>query len=99
MKFARDETRERLRGAGWLRRHYTALVVSIAAYFIVTSMVNEQVYTNAGLDAQRAIREARTNEHHKSMLRASCAGLMEFLGSAGLLTRAATWFYQRADLI
>ncbi|GAB2985729.1 diiron oxygenase [Amycolatopsis acidiphila] len=99
MKFARDETRERLKGAGLLRRHYNAFVVSVAAYVIVSSMVNQDVYANAGLDAKRAIREARANEHHKSMLRSSCAGLMEFLNSAGLLTKASTWFYKRANLI
>jgi para-aminobenzoate N-oxygenase AurF len=99
MKFAREETRERLRGAGVVRRQVNALVVSIAAYFIVTSMVNPRVYANAGLDPVRARREARANEHHRSMLRSSCAGLMEFLDSAGLLTRAARFVYQRANLI
>ncbi|MTD54910.1 AurF N-oxygenase family protein [Amycolatopsis pithecellobii] len=99
MKFAREETRDRLRGAGWLRRQVNALVVAIAAYFIVTSMVSDKVYANAGLDLRRAIREARANEHHKSMLRSSCAGLMEFLASAGLLTKASAWFYQRANLL
>lgn len=99
MMFAREETRARLQGAGWLRKQVNALVVAIASYFIVTSMVSKDVYANAGLDAKRAIREAKANEHHKSMLRSSCAGLMEFLSSAGLLTRAATWFYKRANLI
>jgi hypothetical protein len=33
------------------------------------------------------------------MLRSSCAGLMEFLASAGLLTKPALVFYQRAHLI
>jgi P-aminobenzoate N-oxygenase AurF len=99
MKFARIETRERLQGAGWLRRQVNALVVAIAAYHIVTSMVSDDVYENAGLDRDRAIREARANEHHKSMLRSSCAGLMEFLDSCGLLTRPALYFYQRANLI
>lgn len=99
MKFARDETRERLEGAGWLRKQINAMVVAVASYFIVTSMVNKDVYANAGLDAERAIREAKANEHHKSMLRSSCSGLMEFLNSAGLLTRASTWFYKRANLI
>lgn len=99
MKFAREETRERLRNAGWARRQHNALVVSIAAYVIVSSMVNRDVYANAGLDPARAIREAEANEHHRSMLRSSCAGLMEFLDSAGLLTRASTHFYQRANLI
>lgn len=99
MKFAREETRERLRGAGWLRRQFNAIVVAGASYAIVSSMVSDQVYANAGLDPERAIREARANEHHKSMLRSSCAGLMEFLDSAGLLTKAATKIYQRANLI
>ncbi|MDT8915254.1 diiron oxygenase [Amycolatopsis sp. PS_44_ISF1] len=99
MKFAREETRERLKGAGWARRQFNALVVAIASYVIVGSMVNRKVYANAGLDARRAIPEAKANEHHKSMMRSSCAGLMEFLGSAGLLTKPATWFYQRANLI
>jgi hypothetical protein len=99
MKFAREETRERLRGAGWLRRQYNALVVAIASYVIVSSMVNPKVYANAGLDSARALREARDNQHHKAMLRASCAGLMEFLDSAGLLTKPAVRWYQRANLI
>lgn len=99
MKFAREETRERLRGAGRLRRQFTALVVSIAAYHIVTSMWSDQVYANAGLDTKRALREAKANEHHRSMLRSSCTGLMEFLDSCGLLTKPAKHFYQRANLI
>ena len=33
------------------------------------------------------------------MLRSSCAGLMEFLHSAGLLTGPSKWFYKRADLL
>jgi hypothetical protein len=99
MKFAREETLERLEGAGWLRRQVNGLVVAIASYFIVSSMVNHRVYENAGLDGKRARREAKANQHHKSMLRSSCAGLMEFLHSAGLLTKPALWFYQRANLI
>jgi hypothetical protein len=99
MEFAREEIRERLRGAGPLRRRSNAFVVAVAAYVIVTSMVSRDVYANAGLDPERAIREAKANEHHKSMMRAGCAGLMEFLGSAGLLTRPALSFYQRANLI
>ncbi len=99
MKFAREETKARLKKAGWLRRQFHAIVVAIAAYAIVTSMWNRKVYANAGLDSKRALREAKTNEHHKSMLRSSCAGLMEFLNSAGLLTRASQWVYKRANLI
>ncbi|MFF6916494.1 diiron oxygenase [Streptomyces sp. NPDC012466] len=99
MKFAREETRRHLAKAGPVRRHIHAFVIAVAAYVIVTSMVNKSVYANAGLDAERAITEARANEHHKAMMRSSCAGLMEFLASAGLLTKPALAFYQRAHLI
>lgn len=99
MKFARDETRRHLSRAGRVRRHFNAFVVAIASYYIVTSMVNPKVYENAGLDEERALREAKANEHHKSMMRSSCSGLMEFLASAGLLTRPALFFYKRANLI
>ncbi|MFE5483435.1 diiron oxygenase [Streptomyces sp. NPDC056527] len=99
MKFARDETRKRLRHAGPLRRQLNALVIAIASYVIVTSMVNRGVYANAGLDTRRAVTEARTNEHHRSLMRSSCSGLMEFLASARLLTRPALFFYKRAHLI
>jgi hypothetical protein len=99
MKFARDEVRERMKGAGRLRRQLDAVVIAGAAYSIVTSMVSDDVYAAAGLDRQRAVREARANEHHKSMVRSSCAGLMEFLGSTGLLTGPARAIYRRANLI
>ncbi|MFI6647810.1 diiron oxygenase [Streptomyces sp. NPDC050529] len=99
MKFARDETRRRLRTAGPLRRQINSLVVAIASYYIVTSMVNRDVYANAGLDSERARSEARANEHHKSLMRSSCSGLMEFLASARLLTKPALFFYKRAHLI
>uniref|UniRef100_A0AAU2VJ67 Diiron oxygenase n=1 Tax=Streptomyces sp. NBC_00008 TaxID=2903610 RepID=A0AAU2VJ67_9ACTN len=99
MKFARDETRRRLRNAGPVRRHLNSLVVAIASYYIVTSMVNRDVYANAGLDSERARSEAGANEHHKSLMRSSCSGLMEFLASARLLTKPALFFYKRASLI
>ncbi|MHA6798394.1 AurF N-oxygenase family protein [Bounagaea algeriensis] len=99
MKFAREETKARLAGASRLRREINAFVVAVAAYVIVTSMVSDEVYERAGLEPKRAIREAKANEHHKSMLRSSCSGLMEFLSSAGLLTKPAQQIYKRANLI
>ncbi|PWI17908.1 hypothetical protein DI272_29930 [Streptomyces sp. Act143] len=99
MKFAREETRRHLAKAGRVRRQIHAFVIAVAAYVIVTSMVNKSVYANAGLDSERAVAEARANEHHKAMLRSSCAGLMEFLASARLLTKPALAFYKRAHLI
>jgi glutamate dehydrogenase/leucine dehydrogenase len=99
MKFARDEVMTRMQGAGKVRRQTSAFSVAAAAYFIVTSMVSPRVYQEAGLDVARAKREAAANEHYKSMVRMSSAGLMDFLHRAGLLTRPATWIYRRANLL
>lgn len=99
MKFARQETIERMAGAGVVRRHTSALLTAAAAYFIVTNMVTGQVYREAGLDVKRAEREAAGNEHYKALLRSSCRGLMEFLDSAGMLTRPAIALYKRANLL
>lgn len=98
MAFAREETRRRLTGSGFVRKQITGLVVSIAAYAIVTSMWNKDVYKNAGLDGKRARREAKSNENFHSMLRSRTGGLMEFLHSAGLLTGPAKLVYKAAHL-
>ncbi|GAA1233242.1 diiron oxygenase [Prauserella halophila] len=99
MKFAREETKERMKSAGKLRRQINAINIAVVAYFIVDAMWNPKVYENAGLDPKRAVREAKNNENHKAMLRSSCSGLMEFLNSAGLLTKASKSIYKRANLI
>jgi hypothetical protein len=99
MTFARQEMRERITGAGPARRQSSALVIAIAAHIIVANMVNEGVYAAAGLDPERAVREAAGNEHHKALMRASCTHLMEFLAELGLLTRPAVAIYQRVSMV
>lgn len=99
MRFARDEVLARMKGSGRLSREWNAFVIAVSAYAIVTSMVSPEVYTHVGLDRARALREAKANEQHHAMLRSSCTGLMEFLGSAGLLTKAARAIYRRAHLL
>ena len=48
MVFAREETRERLAGAGRGRRWVSALVIALAREHHVPSMVGRDVYANAG---------------------------------------------------
>jgi hypothetical protein len=99
MKFARQEMRERIEGAGRRRRQTSALVIAIAAHVIVSNMVNEGVYAAAGLDPKRAVAAAEANEHHHTLMRSSCAHLMEFLDELGLLTRPALAFYKRVHMV
>jgi hypothetical protein len=99
MKFAREEVRDAMKGVGWLRRQWSALVVSIAAAFIFTSMIRPRAYADAGLDAKRAVATRRSNEHFHSMVRSSCAHLMSFLDEAGLLTKPAARVYRKVHML
>ena len=99
MKFARQEMRERIEGAGEKRRQVSALTIAIAANIIVGNMVNKDVYAAAGLDADAAYAQAQSNEHHHTLMRSSCAHLMEFLDELGLLTKPALKLYQRVHMV
>jgi len=99
MKFAREEVRESLEGVSWARRQFSALAVSIGAYYIVTSLVQRKAFADAGLDADRAVREMRSNSHFHSMIRSSCVHLMEFLDEVGLLTKPAMRYYRKAHML
>ena len=99
MKFARHEIREHLRGSGRVRRQVAAEVIAGSARFIVSSMVNPGVYEAAGLDREQALAQARANTHHHNLMRMSCVHLMDFLSSAGLLTRPAMRHYRAVHML
>jgi hypothetical protein len=99
MRFARQEVMDRTRNAGRLRRRASALSIAVVSYFIITSMVSPEVYAAAGLDPERALAEARLNEHYKAKMRTSAAGLMDFLARCGLVTRPAAAVYQRIHML
>ncbi|GAA3971417.1 diiron oxygenase [Gordonia caeni] len=99
MKFAREEVRESVEGISWARRQFSALYVAMGAYFIVSSLIQPQAYADAGLDVDRARREAAGNEHFHSMIRSSCAHLMEFLDDVGLLTKPAMRYYRKVHML
>ncbi|HCS56272.1 MAG TPA: hypothetical protein DIW80_02410 [Gordonia polyisoprenivorans] len=99
MKFAREEVRESMQGISWARRQFSALYVSVAAYMIVSSLVQRKAFEDAGLDADRAVEEMNHNSHFQSMIRSSCAHLMEFLDEVGLLTRPAMHYYRKVHML
>ncbi|MFT4086787.1 MAG: diiron oxygenase [Gordonia sp. (in: high G+C Gram-positive bacteria)] len=99
MKFAREEVRESMKGVGWARRQFSALYISLAAYMIVSSLVRPQAFADAGLDVDRAVAEMNANSHFQSMIRSSCAHLMEFLDEVGLLTKPALHYYRKVHMI
>lgn len=99
MSFARQQVRERLVGTSPAQRRMSALVIAGAAYVIVSTMVNPGVYTAAGLDRGRAVREAAGNEHHHAMVRTSSRHLMAFLRDCGLVTAPAAAIYRRLHML
>lgn len=99
MKFAREEVREAMAGIGTVRRQWSAFYIASAASFIFSSLVRPQAYADAGLDVERARREARDNEHFASMVRTGCAHLMEFLDEVGLLTKPAARVYRKVNML
>ncbi|GGF26029.1 AurF N-oxygenase family protein [Williamsia phyllosphaerae] len=99
MKFAREEVRESMVGVGWFRRQFSALIIAIASFAIVTSLHDPKAYSDAGLDRDRAVATRKRNSHFHSMMRTSCVHLMEFLDSVGLLTRPASFWYRRARIL
>ncbi|HPU13367.1 MAG TPA: diiron oxygenase [Aeromicrobium sp.] len=99
MKFARLQIKEYLDGVSKPRRHAAAFVVSVVAAIIVDSLVNKRVYANVGLNAERAIAEAKANIHHQNLMRMSCVHLMDFLSEVGLLTPTSMRIYRTVHML
>ncbi|CCQ17924.1 putative uncharacterized protein [Rhodococcus sp. AW25M09] len=99
MTFARAQMREEIAEKSPARRKASALVVAIAARMIVSNMVNKEVYAAAGLDVDRAVKEAKNNAHHHTMMRTSSEHLMAFLLDCGLITKPAEMIYRRLHML
>lgn len=99
MKFARDEIHEHVQRLGPVRRYLSAIAIAGVSYFIVSNLVNARVYDSVGLDRERAVAAARANEHHKSIMRTACGGLMQFMSQAGLLNKVAVRIYRQVNMI
>ncbi len=99
MTYARQEMRESLEGISAPRRRTTATLLAIVTAVVVTNLVHRDVYTAAGLDADRAEREAAGNKHHHAMMRTSSRHLMTFLGECGMLTAPAKAIYRRLHML
>ncbi|MFD4268246.1 diiron oxygenase [Rhodococcus sp. NPDC058481] len=99
IKFAREETVRRVEGISWFTRARIRLVLGVTAYFIVTSLVNDQVYEAAGLDPKKARAAARANKHYHDMLRQGSSKTIEFLSEVGLVGGPSTLLLRRAHII
>jgi len=99
MRFAREEiTRRTPELSRWqLRRHRT--VIAVVASIIAENLVQPSVYAAAGLDVDRAVAAAKTNEHYAAKLRESASGLVDYLRGVGLIGGPSERLWKRARLI
>jgi hypothetical protein len=99
MRFAREEiTRRTPELSRWqLRRHRT--VIAVVASIIAENLVQPSVYAAAGLDVDRAVAAAKSNEHYAAKLRESASGLVDYLRGVGLIGGPSERLWKRARLI
>ncbi|MDH6278904.1 hypothetical protein M2280_000109 [Prescottella agglutinans] len=99
IKFAREETVRRVKNLSRRKLAYQRLVLGMSAYFIVTCLVNEQVYAAAGLDVEEAKRAAKSNEHYHAMIREGSRKTIEFLDECGLVGGPSKLLLRRAHIV
>ena len=99
MRFAREEVRQSMADASWIRRQLSSVITAMAVSYILVSLVRPKAYADAGLDHRRAVGEMRRNHHFQSMVRSGCAHLMGFLDEVGLLTQPAERIYRKVHML
>ncbi|WP_301846608.1 AurF N-oxygenase family protein [Rhodococcus pyridinivorans] len=99
IRYAREETRRRSARLGRLERAWIRIHLGVSAYFVVTSLVNDQVYAAAGLDIAEAKKAARENRHYHDRLRQGTRRTVEFLDEVGLIGGPSTLLLRRAHVL
>ncbi|TQF69043.1 diiron oxygenase [Rhodococcus spelaei] len=99
IRFAREEVGRRLQDASRARLAVERVSTAAVVYFVMKSMIRKDVYANAGLDTERAIAEAKNNQHYKDTVRKSGAKLMHFLTESGLVGGPSKILYKKVNLL
>jgi len=99
IRYAREETRRRAGRATRMQRMWIRLHLGVSAYFVVTSLVNDQVYAAAGLDVAEAKAAARSNTHYHDRLRLGTRRTVEFLDEVGLIGGPSALLLRKAHVL
>jgi hypothetical protein len=99
VRFAREEVARQMPNLGPVRRFLATTSSAIVSAFVISVLINPQVYAAVGLDPKEAARVARNNPHHRATRRWLAEKIMAFLDEQGMLTWNAKPIYKLVDLI
>ncbi len=95
IKFAREGVVHRMRSATRLERFLVANLNGLGGPVLRRSLAHRGIYHRAGLDVERAFREAQANPHHREMAAIGFASLAAFLDENGLMGRIGRRMWRR----
>jgi hypothetical protein len=99
VRFAREEVARLMPRMGPVAKLVNNTVAAVVSAFVVSSLINPQVYAQVGLDPKQAARVARRNPHHQQTRRWMAEKIMAFLDEQGMLTWTALPIYKLVHLI
>lgn len=99
IRFAREGVVHRMAGASRLERFLTANLSGLGGPLLHRAFTNPAMYQRAGLDPDRARREARANPHHRQMQTVGFAPLAAFLAENGLLSGLGKRMWRKAGFL
>ncbi len=99
IRFAREGVARRMQHAGRLERFVVGNLAGLGGPIIGNSMISKGIYHRAGLDPERAQREARANPHLHEKRVEAFAPLAAFLEEHGLMGRWGRRGWQRTGFL
>ncbi len=99
IKFAREGVVHRMQDASWLERFLVSNLNGLGGPVLRRSLTHRGIYHRAGLDVDRAYREAQANPQHREMAAVGFASLAAFLEENGLMGRIGRHLWRRSGFL
>ena len=99
MRFAREEAAAEFGRQGIVAKEWSKLIVGVTAFLASTQLVHPHVYTNAGLDAHEARRQAASNPQWQATRRWAARRVRASLEEIDMITGPGRWLWRRAGLL
>lgn len=99
VRFAREEVARLMPTMGPVAKLVGNTLAAAVSAFVVSSLINPQVYAQIGLDPKQAARVARRNPHHQQTRRWMAEKILAFLDEQGMVSWTARPIYKLVHLI